>query len=179
MAGVAVVALGMFGCGSSLNGPGTGTGGGSGGGNGTGGAAGVATDGGSADGPARDAPLVCPRPVSTATWAGVLATPPVCVLFNTAETRSTCGDYYVDVFSQVESGTAYYYDKSTGQLVAQYSFGAGPPEGGGNRCIAGPPGGIAACLPSFTPGGGFCPQDGGADGVHQDATAGDALASSG
>ena len=162
-------------------------GGGPGGGNGTGGAAGVGTDGGNVDGPVGDAPLVCPQPVSTlcsistckTTWAEVLATPPVCVLLNTTETRSTCGDYYLDVFAEVESATVNYYDKSTGQLVARYSVGAAPPEGGGNRCIAGPPGGIAPCPYSFPGGGGLCPQDGGADGVHHDATAGDAPASSG
>src|SRR4051812_1034866 len=193
LVGLAVLALGMFGCGSSLNNPGTGTGGGRGGGVGTGGAAGVGADGGrrdgNVDGPATDAPLVCPQPVSTAcfngacstTWAEVLATRPVCVLFNVAETRSMCGDYYVDVFAYVESEIVNYYDKSTGQLVARYSFGAEPPQGGGNGCIAGPPGGIASCVPSsVTPGGGHCSQDGGAaDGAHQDATAGDALGSSG
>src|SRR3954470_6092414 len=186
---VAVVALGMFDCGASRNGPATGTGGGPGGSKGTGGAGGVATDGGQSDGnvdgPAADAPLVCPRTVATAcsngacktTWAEVLATPPVCVLSNVAETRSMCGDYYVDVFAYVESGRVNYYDKSTGQLVAEYSFGTAPPQGGGNGCVAGPPGGIASCLPSsFTPGGGSCSHDGGSDAVHQDATAGDAPA---
>jgi hypothetical protein len=48
--GVAVVALGMFGCGASLNGPGTGMGGGPGGANGTGGAAGLGAGGGQSGG---------------------------------------------------------------------------------------------------------------------------------
>ena len=190
LVGIAVVALGIFGCGASLNGPGAGTGGGPGGGNGTGGAAGVRTDGSQSDGsvqrPVADAALVCPQSVSTlcanstckTTWAEVLATPPVCVFFNVAETRSTCDDYYVDMFAYVESADVYYYDKATGQLVARYSFGAAPPEGGGNGCFAGPPGGIAPCWPSsYAAGGGYCPQDAAADGVRQDATVGDATSS--
>ena len=58
LVGAAVVAVGMFGCGASLNGPGTG----------------VRTDGGQRDGSvderAANAPLICPRSISTACLNG-------------------------------------------------------------------------------------------------------------
>ena len=159
LAGVAMVALGMFGCGSSLNGPGPGTGGGPGGGNGTGGAAGVGTDGGNVDGPVGDAPLVCPQPVSTlcsistckTTWAEVLATPPVCVLFNTTETRSTCGDYYLDVFARSRVGDRELL-RQVDWPVGGTIFRRGSTAGRRGKPLHRGPSGRYRALPVFVPG---------------------------
>ena len=186
---VALIALGTFGCSASLTSPQNDNVGGHGGSSGV---IGVETDGGpgggNPDARANDAALVCLVPPSTEcfrtsngpmcelTWAEVLTTPPVCRLFSTGQTgvtesRGSCGDYNIDAFLYVDSPSmssmfVSYYDKSTGQLVAQYEEG----------CLDGPADGIAPC--SWVDVINLCPQDGGADGAHRDATAADAPGSS-
>ena len=189
LTGIALVALGIFGCSASLTSPQNGNVGGPGG---SGGLIGVGTDGGPSGGPdarTKDAALVCLVPPSTEcfrtsngpmcelTWAEVLATLPLCRLFSTGQTgitesRGSCGDYDIDAFLYVDSPSmsstfVSYYDKSTGHLVAQYEEG----------CLDGPPDGIAPC--SWVDVINLCPQDGGADGAHRDATAADAPGSLG
>jgi hypothetical protein len=141
---------------------------------------------GSADGLAQDAALVCPQSVSEwcsnhgckTTWTEVLASPLECIRFPgpgfiSQESRTTCGDYNIDVFAHVDQNFFYYYDQATGQLVAGYYIG--PLPGG---CLFGPPGGNPVCMTISVPGPHDCTDDGGADDADQDATHGDAPGSS-
>jgi hypothetical protein len=84
----------------------------------------------------------CPQ-----TWAGVLAHP-LCSSFGDVDDRDDCGPYHVRrIVSKADSqGTTFYYDISSGVLVAVY-FGSLATD----RDCFGPPGGIGVQCPDWTP----------------------------
>lgn len=100
----------------------------------------------------RDAGIVCAQPVGASqcatsdaasacrrTWAEVLTTTPDCRP-SIYESRGTCGAYdELEVVDGSQKGM-YYYDKSTGQLVAVYTMSGTTPS-----CYEGPPEGIPTC----------------------------------
>jgi hypothetical protein len=73
--------------------------------------------------------------------------------------RADCGGYHVVTVSVIDVSGTYYYDATTGMLVAIVHAGLG-----GTECVAGPAGGFT--LPKCTEGSEDLPQclDGGADG---------------
>lgn len=125
---------------------------------------------------AADAGPSCPRPVESgecaadaaescqSTWAAVLAAPPRCAPFvglggdGVDERRGTCGTYNVDSFGHVDWANVYFYDMTTGQLVAVYKvFG---PDGTKADCLAGPREGLPHCTFTVVD---LCPPDAGSE----------------
>jgi hypothetical protein len=106
-----------------------------------------------------DAGNVCPHVVGAAdcpassnecraTWAAVVANP-VCLpgaIDYSREARFDCGGYHVSLVQHVDTSQTYYYDQTSGELVAIYSDSLV-----GRRCVAGPPSGINLDCPNVTP----------------------------
>jgi hypothetical protein len=93
------------------------------------------------------------------TWADVLAHP-ICPttgpsVDTSREERFDCDGYHVSIIGHVDTSETYYYDATSGALVAIYhsSF---PKE----VCVAGPPAGIQLDCPATTPTR-ICNADGG------------------
>lgn len=101
---------------------------------------------------------VCPHVVGAAdcaasdkgcrpTWTDVLANP-ICVpgsIDYSREAHFDCGGYHVSVVEHVDTSETYYYDATTGQLVAIYSTVLLQ-----QRCVAGPPSGLTVNCPNAT-----------------------------
>jgi hypothetical protein len=93
------------------------------------------------------------------TWAEVLAHP-LCPTtspsINTShEERFDCDGYHVSIVGHVDTSESYYYDATSGNLVAIYQSSLLK-----EVCAAGPPGGIALDCPNTTPVR-ICSPDGG------------------
>ena len=101
----------------------------------------------------RDAAIVCSQPIGPSqctsdaanacrrTWAEVLATPPACGPFvYEYESRGTCGAYNEAEFVGGTQKGMYYYDATSGKLVAVYTMSGTTPS-----CYEGPPVGIPTC----------------------------------
>ncbi len=95
-----------------------------------------------------------------ATWSDVLANPicpkPGLSVNFSREERYDCSGYHVSLIAHVDTSQTYYYDATSGDLVAIYSSALilGP------VCVAGPPSGITANCPNVQPVQ-ICQQDAG------------------
>jgi hypothetical protein len=124
---------------------------------GTAGGGGGGTAGGGGTGP--DAGIICPHEVGPADcsasypascrpfWTDVLANP-VCepgAVDHSYEVRFDCNGYHVSQVQHVDSVQTYFYDATTGALVASYGLGNLFP-----NCVAGAPSGVDAKCPNAT-----------------------------
>jgi len=78
------------------------------------------------------------------TWAEVMSNPPNCQsggLDFVREQRGACGAYYVRILQSTDTSTRYYFDATSGALVAVYVTG---PALGAPHCSAGPANGVSA-----------------------------------
>jgi hypothetical protein len=143
------------------------------GGIGGGGAGGSTRDAAGDSAASADAGNVCPHVVRASdcpsayatdcrpTWAAVLANP-VCTrsaggFYSSHESRADCDGYHISVVGQLDSSTTYYYDATSGGLVAIYDDANGR-----LFCVAGPPSGVKTDCPDVTLMS-VCPSDGGSD----------------
>jgi hypothetical protein len=113
---------------------------------------------------------VCPHVVSASgcpsgyapecrpTWATVLANP-VCTrsagFYTSRELRADCDGYHISVVGHLDTSTTYYYDATSGDLVAIYSSANAR-----QSCIAGPSPGVKVDCPNVTLMS-ICPSNGG------------------